>query len=101
MENECADSTVNELIEVLFCEETSSYYIVTTFCAGGELFDRLISNGPYSEISAAQIVERIASALRHIHSTGFAHMDVKTENLLFASNEPGIDDSDNIRLYVW
>ena len=89
---------MNELLEVLYCEETYSYYIVTSYCAGGELFDRLITNGPYSEYSAAKIIERIASALRHIHSTGFAHMDVKTENLLFALNDPDIDDSDNIRL---
>ncbi len=91
---------VNELMEVLYCRETGSFYIVTSFCSGGELFDHLIDNGPYSESKAALIVDRVASALRHIHATGYAHMDVKPENLLFVSgaNDQEQDESEGDRV---
>lgn len=87
---------VTELIEVLFCPETDKYYIITEFCGGGELFDRLIDKGPYKEAEAARLIERIASALNYLHSCGFAHMDIKPENLMF-SGESNQRDGD-IRL---
>ncbi|GBG27588.1 Protein kinase, putative [Hondaea fermentalgiana] len=87
---------VTELIEVLFCPESDRYYLVTEFCGGGELFDRLIDKGPYNEFEAAKLVERVASALNYLHQCGFAHMDVKPENLMF-SGVQGRRDGD-IRL---
>uniref|UniRef100_A0A7S2SI81 cGMP-dependent protein kinase n=1 Tax=Mucochytrium quahogii TaxID=96639 RepID=A0A7S2SI81_9STRA len=83
---------VNELLEVVYCEELDSYFLVSEFCNGGELFDRLIMNGPYKENVAKELVLRICSALSHIHACGYAHMDLKPENLLFkTASKDGLD----------
>ncbi len=91
---------VNELLEVLYCEELEMYFIVMEYCAGGELFDRLIDFGPYrDEMLAAALAGRLGSALAYIHSCGFAHMDVKPENLLFSQpRESSINEALDIRL---
>jgi hypothetical protein len=46
------------------------WYVVTELCEGGELLDKLITKGPYSEDKAALLAERCASALLHIHHSG-------------------------------
>ncbi|CAK9017241.1 Calcium/calmodulin-dependent protein kinase type 1 (CaM kinase I) (MnCaMKI) [Durusdinium trenchii] len=85
-------SSINELIEAVHCPDTGATYIVTDFCAGGELFDRLIERGPYKEAEARGLLLRVTSALAHVHACGFAHMDVKPENLLFASPTSANED---------
>jgi len=77
---------ITQLVEVLDCDETNSWYLVTEFCEGGELFDRLIDSGPFTEDIGRQLVENIVQALQHIHSKGIAHMDIKPENLLFKAH---------------
>ena len=40
----------------------------------------------FSETDSAHIAARVVHALCHCHRAGFAHLDVKPENILFASN---------------
>lgn len=40
---------VVELVEILDSVENNSWYIVTELCEGGELFDRLVEDGPFGE----------------------------------------------------
>ena len=37
-----------------FYQDTKNYYLITDYCAGGELFDRIVSRGSFSEGLAAQ-----------------------------------------------
>jgi len=54
---------------------------------GGELFDRIVEKGSYSEEDAKELVRKIVSAVEYLHSKGIAHRDLKPENLLVKSLE--------------
>jgi calcium-dependent protein kinase len=71
--------------------------IVTSLCDGGELFDRIVSMGHYSEKQAAELIKKLACALKQLHTeAGIVHRDIKPENVLYASKaedaEPVIAD---------
>lgn len=55
---------------------------------GGELFEYLISEGPYSEALAAYHMQKIANAISYLHNIGIVHRDLKPENLLLTSTNP-------------
>eukprot|EP00963_Diacronema_lutheri_P007808 scaffold676_cov316-Pavlova_lutheri.AAC.35 len=60
---------------------------VMELCTGGELFDRLQKSGTLSEEEARMVALKTLSALKHMHSLGIAHRDVKPENLVYESWE--------------
>ena len=64
------------------------WYIVLECLLGGELFDRIIAQGHFSEQEASRIVGDIGKALSYLHSRFIVHRDLKPENLIFASNSP-------------
>jgi len=70
--------------------------LVLELLAGGELFDRIVSSGAYSERDASQHVRKIASALQYMHSQAIVHRDLKPENLVLvdkrANSEIKISD---------
>lgn len=57
------------------------------FCAGGELFDRIIAKGVYSEREAANICRQIVNVVHVCHFMGVMHRDLKPENFLLASKD--------------
>jgi serine/threonine protein kinase len=61
------------------------YTLVLDLVAGGEMFDHLVSEGPYSEADAARLVREVASALAFLHGIGIVHGDLKPENLMLSS----------------
>lgn len=69
-------------------EDSKDIYLVMDFCAGGELFDRLVDGGTFDEALAARIMLQILQAVAYCHSRKVAHRDLKPENFLFLSNSP-------------
>lgn len=55
---------------------------------GGELFDRIVERGCYTESDAANALKEIISAIEYLHSMNIVHRDLKPENLLYATTEP-------------
>lgn len=74
-------------------EDIRDLHIVMQHCSGGELFDRLSSDGVgsknFSEKEASKVVRQIILPVYHIHKLGIAHCDLKPENFLFESNKRG------------
>jgi calcium-dependent protein kinase len=66
-------------------ESTSckSKVINARICRGGELFERIIKNGTFSEKQAARIFKQMLSSLAYMHEANFCHRDLKPENFMF------------------
>ncbi|XP_051875460.1 calcium/calmodulin-dependent protein kinase type IV-like [Pristis pectinata] len=62
--------------------------LVLELVTGGELFDRIVERGYYSEKDAADVVRQILEAVAYLHENGIVHRDLKPENLLYASPSP-------------
>jgi len=69
-------------------EDEENLNIVIEFCDGGELFDALVENGPYTEQDSCKWMRHIGSALQYLHSKGVVHRDLKPENLLLTNRNP-------------
>lgn len=68
-------------------EDRQSVNLVMELCEGGELFDRIIERGYYSERAAAALCREIVTVVHDCHSLGVMHRDLKPENFLFLSRE--------------
>ncbi|XP_010536433.1 PREDICTED: calcium-dependent protein kinase 29 [Tarenaya hassleriana] len=71
-------------------EDRNNLHLVMELCSGGELFDRIIKKGSYSEKEAAKIFRQIVNVVHVCHFMGVMHRDLKPENFLLVSKE---DDS--------
>ncbi|KAM0909611.1 hypothetical protein ACQ4PT_014680 [Festuca glaucescens] len=68
-------------------EDKQSVHLVMELCAGGELFDRIIGKGKYTERAAASLLRTIVEIIHTCHSLGVIHRDLKPENFLLLSKE--------------
>eukprot|EP00271_Cylindrocystis_brebissonii_P022183 TRINITY_DN838_c0_g1_i1.p1 TRINITY_DN838_c0_g1~~TRINITY_DN838_c0_g1_i1.p1 ORF type:complete len:540 (+),score=94.11 TRINITY_DN838_c0_g1_i1:139-1758(+) len=68
-------------------EDKQSVHIVMELCAGGELFDRIIARGHYSEKGAASLIRTIVKVVQACHAKGVMHRDLKPENFLLANKK--------------
>ncbi|ODV64359.1 serine/threonine-protein kinase [Ascoidea rubescens DSM 1968] len=68
-------------------ESKDKFYIVTQLATGGELFDRIVSRGKFTEKDAAVCISQILDALSYIHSKHIVHRDLKPENVLYLRSE--------------
>ncbi|CAE7213552.1 CPK2 [Symbiodinium sp. KB8] len=66
-------------------EDLRNIYLVMELCAGGELFDRIIDAGSFTEGVAATLMQQIIRAVYYMHQNKVAHRDLKPENFLFTS----------------
>jgi calcium/calmodulin-dependent protein kinase I len=57
-------------------------YLVMELVTGGELFDKIVEKGSYTESEASQLVRKIVSAVEYLHGIDIVHRDLKPENLL-------------------
>eukprot|EP00252_Welwitschia_mirabilis_P011561 TRINITY_DN2584_c0_g1_i1.p1 TRINITY_DN2584_c0_g1~~TRINITY_DN2584_c0_g1_i1.p1 ORF type:complete len:531 (-),score=115.98 TRINITY_DN2584_c0_g1_i1:306-1898(-) len=68
-------------------EDRHSVNLVMELCAGGELFDRIIAKGHYSEMAAAGLLRQMVTVVHTCHTMGVIHRDLKPENFLFLSKD--------------
>jgi len=68
-------------------ESNKKIYMVLELLSGGELFDRIVTKGSYSEKEASEVVKSIVSAIKYLHSIGVVHRDLKPENLIYVSEK--------------
>lgn len=50
-----------------------------TFCrvTGGELFDRIVEKGSYTEKDASGLIRQVLEAVDYMHEQGVVHRDLK------------------------
>ncbi|MBA0652158.1 hypothetical protein Goklo_019434, partial [Gossypium klotzschianum] len=68
-------------------EDNENVHLVMELCEGGELFDRIVARGHYTERAAANVAKTIAEVVRMCHENGVMHRDLKPENFLFANKK--------------
>lgn len=68
-------------------EDNEAVHLVMELCEGGELFDRIVARGHYSERAAATVAKTVAEVVKMCHENGVMHRDLKPENFLFANKK--------------
>lgn len=70
-----------------FYESRTHYYLVMELVSGGELFDRILDRGVYSEKDASKVIQQVLQAVSFLHQNGVVHRDLKPENILYYSQD--------------
>ena len=82
----------NRIINLMgMYESDKTLYLVLEYVGGGDLFQRLIKRGKYSEGKAVRFMRNLLEALAHMHSRGIVHRDIKPENILLVSGTDGME----------
>mmetsp|Transcript_19572 Transcript_19572/g.36645 ORF Transcript_19572/g.36645 Transcript_19572/m.36645 type:complete len:501 (-) Transcript_19572:73-1575(-) len=69
-------------------EDHRNIYLVLELCTGGELFDRIIDAGHFTEVQAAIVMQHMFRAIFYMHENHICHRDLKPENFLFTTKDP-------------
>eukprot|EP00164_Ancoracysta_twista_P005762 GFYU01007919.1.p1 GENE.GFYU01007919.1~~GFYU01007919.1.p1 ORF type:complete len:466 (+),score=147.70 GFYU01007919.1:273-1670(+) len=69
-------------------ETDNKIFLVMELLKGGELFDRVVNQGSFSEKDARAIVLKIVKAIQYLHTLGVVHRDLKPENLIYKTDAP-------------
>ncbi|KAI9121674.1 hypothetical protein K1719_008707 [Acacia pycnantha] len=68
-------------------EDDNDVHLVMELCEGGELFDRIVARGHYTERAAAVVIRTIVEVVQVCHKHGVMHRDLKPENFLLANKK--------------
>jgi serine/threonine protein kinase len=79
-----------KLLDV-FVHPGKAVYLVMELLQGGDLFDRIVRKGKYSELESRRIMRRMLAALHYLHQQrDIVHRDLKPENILCVSKSDDI-----------
>ncbi|XP_070695749.1 calcium/calmodulin-dependent protein kinase type 1D-like [Pempheris klunzingeri] len=70
-----------------FYESRTHYYLVMQLVSGGELFDRILDKGVYTEKDASMVIKQVLQAVSYLHENSIVHRDLKPENLLYYNTD--------------
>ncbi|KAE9548947.1 hypothetical protein FO519_007853 [Halicephalobus sp. NKZ332] len=68
-------------------DEKAYVYLVMELVTGGELFDRIVAKGSYTERDASNLIRQVLEAVAFMHKNGVVHRDLKPENLLYYNQD--------------
>lgn len=72
-------------------EDEKNVHVVMEYCSGGDILEHMIQKGQFNERRAAEIFEKVLSAVCYLHSLNICHRDIKPENFMFISKHPDAD----------
>ena len=72
----------------MYCviEKSESIFIISEYCAKGDINSNLIENGIFDEANSCKIFQQIISSLEYLHKNNICHRDIKPENILLTEN---------------
>ncbi|GKC68660.1 calcium-dependent protein kinase 24-like protein [Tanacetum coccineum] len=65
-------------------EKRCGFILLISFSGSGELFDRIVAKGHYTERAAALVIKTILEVVQACHNHGVMHRDLKPENFLYS-----------------
>jgi len=68
-------------------QDRKTVFLIMELCDGGELFERIIAAGAFTEAVAAKCVKQMFLAINYLHQNLIIHRDLKPENWLVSSKE--------------
>jgi len=74
--------------DVIDDEKSNKLYLFMELMSGGELFDRIVDKGHFTENDAVVTTIKLVDAINYLHSLGIAHRDLKPENMLMTDQTP-------------
>eukprot|EP01017_Pseudomicrothorax_dubius_P029922 TRINITY_DN3676_c0_g3_i3.p1 TRINITY_DN3676_c0_g3~~TRINITY_DN3676_c0_g3_i3.p1 ORF type:complete len:377 (+),score=108.13 TRINITY_DN3676_c0_g3_i3:596-1726(+) len=83
------NSGIIRLYEVY--ETDNHINLVLELLRGGELFDKIIEKGFYTDKDAKALMRKMLEALAYMHERGIMHRDIKPENLILSSHDNDVD----------
>ena len=66
-------------------ETDAVLYIVLELVTGGELFDKIVNDGHFTETDSKFLFYQMLVAVKYLHDNGISHRDLKPENVLLSS----------------
>ena len=69
-----------QLYEII--ETSKQLFLIMEYASGGELFDYVANSGPFNEKIVRYYAKQLIQSVHYIHTKGFAHRDLKCENIL-------------------
>mmetsp|Transcript_73616 Transcript_73616/g.172434 ORF Transcript_73616/g.172434 Transcript_73616/m.172434 type:complete len:596 (-) Transcript_73616:8-1795(-) len=61
--------------------------IITEYCSGGELLQRLEAQAVYDEADAADATAQMLQAVNYLHAHNIVHRDLKLQNFLYETSD--------------
>ena len=71
-------------------EDSRYLHLVMELCTGGDICERLLSKGTYSESEASKIMNQLLSAVNYLHSNKVVHRDLKADNFLYETSDSSV-----------
>jgi len=76
------------VLQLLDLHEDERYlYLILELAAGGDLFDKIVGDGGFSEETACSFFNQVINGLEYCHSKNIVHRDLKPENLLLGKED--------------
>ena len=67
-------------------------YLVMELLQGGDLFDRIVQKGSYTEVESRRVMRRLLNAVYYLHEVqNVVHRDLKPENILVVNRQSDIE----------